>query len=211
MGHQLFDELIGTPPPPQVDVEGIVLRERRASRARLAGGPLAAVLALAVGVGIAVHDQEPARSLAAPSPTAVGTGFRLVFDTDESAEASAKRLGAEFDAALGAVAPGSTWFWIPNHVGEARQPDGRPPVFTHNGRDDMVDGGSGLSYRGRKGPLGVSIYPDVLEPGPTGQPVDPSAPDGPAGFHWPCELPEGAGDNRYHRVCVAGTTPAASG
>ncbi|WP_433352881.1 hypothetical protein ACQPYV_20925 [Micromonospora saelicesensis] len=207
MGHQLFDELIGTPPPPRVDVEGIVRRERRASRARLVGGPLAAVLAVAVGVGVAVHDQEPGRPLAVPSPTATDTGFRLVFDTDESAEASAERLGAEFDAALRAVAPGSTWFWIPDHVGEARQPDGRPPVFTHNGRDDMVGGGSGVSYQGRKGPLGVWIFPDVLDPAPTGRPVDPSAPEGPAGFHWPCELPEGAGDNRYHRVCVAGTTP----
>ncbi|WP_430502852.1 hypothetical protein ACQRWP_15050 [Micromonospora trifolii] len=207
MGHQLFDELIGTPPPPQVDVAGIVRRERRASRARLVGGPLAAVLALAVGVGVAVHDREPGRPLAAPSPTAADTGFRLVFDTDENAKASAERLGVEFDAALRAVASGSTWFWIPDHVGEARQPDGRPPVFTHNGRDDMVGGGSGVSYRGRKGPLGVSISPDVLDPAPSGRPVDPSAPEGPTGFHWPCELPEGAGDTRYHRVCVVGTTP----
>ncbi|MGC4868466.1 hypothetical protein ACLQ3B_23875 [Micromonospora sp. DT53] len=136
-----------------------------------------------------------------PPPTAGDTGFRLVFDTDESAEASAKRLGAEFDAALRAVAPGSTWFWIPDHLGEARQPDGRLPVFTHNGRDDLVGGGSGVSYRGRRGPLGVSISPDVFEPAPTAQP------DGPAGFHWPCELPEGAGDDRYHRVCAEGTAP----
>ncbi|PYC66891.1 hypothetical protein C7C45_23680 [Micromonospora arborensis] len=200
MGHQLFDELIGTPPPPQVDVEGIVRRERRAGSVRLIGGPVAALLALLVGVGVAVHDQEPGPApgppLAAPTPTAADPGFRLVFDTDESAEASASRLSAEFDAALREVAAGSTWFWIPDHVGEARTPDGRPPVFTHHGRDDMVSGGSGVSYRGRRGPLGVSISPDVI------------GPNEPAGYHWPCELPAGyPGDQRYQRVCVEGTTP----
>ncbi|MGC4746793.1 hypothetical protein ACLQ28_14170 [Micromonospora sp. DT201] len=210
MGHQLFDELIGTPPPPQVDVEGIVRRERRAGSVRLIGGPLAAVLALMVGVGVAVRDQEPGPApgppLAAPTPTAADPGFRLVFDTDESAEASARRLSAEFEAALREVVPGSTWFWIPDHVGEARQPDGRPPVFSNHGRDDLVSGGSGVSYRGRKGPLGVSISPDVSESGPAGRPGDPFDP---AGYHWPCELPAGyPGDERYDRVCVEGTTPA---
>ncbi|MEH1164164.1 hypothetical protein V6V47_02110 [Micromonospora sp. CPCC 205539] len=208
MGHQLFDELIGTPPPPRVDVEGIVRRERRAGGVRLIGGPLAVVLALTVGVGVAVHDQgpgpTPAPPLTAPTSTAADPGFRLVFDTDESAEASARRLSAEFNAALRAVAPGSTWFWIPDFVGEARKPDGRPPVFTHHGRDDMVSGGSGVSYQGRKGPLAVSISPDVVEPGPSGRPGDPFEP---AGYHWPCELPAGYGDARYHRVCVEGATP----
>ncbi|GGO32564.1 hypothetical protein [Micromonospora parathelypteridis] len=212
MGHQLFDELIGTPPPPQVDVEDIVRRERRASSVRLIGGPLAALLALVVGVGVAVRDQGPGPApgppLAAPTPTAADTGFRLVFDTDESAEASASRLSAEFEAALREVVPGSTWFWIPDHVGEARKPDGRPPVFTHHGRDDMVSGGSGVSYRGRRGPLGVSISPDVFESKPTDRPGDPFKRDEPAGHHWPCELPAGyPGDQRYDRVCVEGTTP----
>ncbi|MBM7489319.1 hypothetical protein JOD64_000541 [Micromonospora luteifusca] len=212
MGHQLFDELIGTPPAPRVDVERIVRRERRAGSVRLIGGPLAALLALVVGVGVAVRDQDPGPApgppLAAPTPTATDTGFRLVFDTDESAEASANRLSTEFEAALREVAPGSTWFWIPDHVDEARKPDGRPPVFTHHGRDDMVSGGSGVSYQGRKGPLGVSISPDVFESEPAGRPGDSVEPAGPAGYHWPCELPAGhLGDQRYHRVCAEGTTP----
>ena len=53
----------------------------------------------------------------------------------------------------------------------------------------------------------MSISPDVLDPAPTGRLAGPSAPDGPAGFQWPCELPEGAGDGRYHRACAAGTAP----
>ncbi|MCM0674627.1 hypothetical protein NCC78_07995 [Micromonospora phytophila] len=220
MGHQLFDELIGTPPPARVDVGGIIRRGRRASAARRLGGSLAAVLALAVvgSVGVGVRDQEPGRApappvAAPPSPTA-DTRFRLVFDTKESAEASARRLSREFDAALREVAPGSKWFWIPDYVGEPRKPDGQPPRFTHNGSEDLVHGGSGVSYRGRKGPLGVSISPDVFEPHGSGEPTgsrDAFAPGGsaqPSGHHWPCELPPGHGDTRYHRVCAEGTTPS---
>ncbi|SCE87813.1 hypothetical protein GA0070607_2688 [Micromonospora coriariae] len=200
MSHQLFDELIGTPPPPRVDVKGIVRRERRASAARRLGGSLAAVLALAVagGISVAVRHQEPGAARATPqavaSSPAADTRFRLVFDTEETADATAKRLSQELDRALRAVAPGATWTWMPDHLGEPRKPDGQPPEFTHRGTPDFVGTSSGISYQGRKGSLGVSITPD--------------ASDGPAGFHWPCQLPQGIPeDSRYRRVCDAGTTP----
>ncbi|MEV4540015.1 hypothetical protein [Micromonospora echinaurantiaca] len=206
MSHQLFDELIGTPPPARVDVAGIVRRERRARAARRLAGSLAAVLALALagGVGMAAGGGQPGRApvppqAAASSPALPDTRFRLVFDTPESADASAKRLSREFETALREVAPGARWFWIPDSVDEPRKPDGQPPTFSHNGSDDFVYGGSGVVYRGRKGPLGVSISPDVFDSAGSGQP---------AGYHWPCELPPGHGDRRYDRVCDERTTPS---
>ncbi|SIN26805.1 hypothetical protein [Micromonospora cremea] len=205
MSHQLFDELIGTPPPPRVDVQGIVRRERRARAARRLGGSLAAVLALAVagGVSVAVRDQEPGAAPGTPqavaSSPATDTRFRLVFDTDETADATAKRLSQELDRALRKVAPGATWTWMPDYLDEPRKPDGQPPQFTHRGTADFVGSSSGISYQGRKGSLSVSITPDVHR--------DASA--GPAGFHWPCQLPQGIQeDSRYRRVCEAGTTPS---
>ncbi|MET8353585.1 hypothetical protein [Micromonospora sp. NPDC005206] len=205
MSHQLFDELIGTPPPPKVDVRGIVRRERRARAARRLGGSLAAVLALAVagGVSAAVRHQEPGAAPATPraaaSSPAADTRFRLVFDTDETADATARRLSQELDRALRTVAPGAKWTWMPDYVGEPRKPDGQPPEFTHRGTPDFVGTSSGISYQGRKGSLGVSVTPDVY----------PDASDGPAGYHWPCRPPPGIHeDSRYRRVCEAGTTPS---
>ncbi|MEU4472576.1 hypothetical protein [Micromonospora sp. NPDC023888] len=202
MSHQLFDELIGTPPAPTVDLKGIVRRERRLRTARRIGGSVAAVLALAMagGVSVAVRDRGPdATPQAAASLPAADNRFRLVFDTDEAADASAKRLSQELDRALRKVAPGAKWIWMPEHLDEPRKPDGQPPTFTHRGSPDSVGGSSGISYQGREGSLGVSISPDEY----------PDAAYGPGGFHWPCQLPQGIQeDTRYRRVCEAGTTPS---
>ncbi|MER7333441.1 MULTISPECIES: hypothetical protein [unclassified Micromonospora] len=198
MSHQLFDELIGTPPPARVDVPAIVRRERRARATRRLGGSLAAVLALALAGGVAAVPGQRPGPAPAPPPVAASpdTRFRLVFDTEEAADTTARRLSQELDQALREVAPGATWFWMPDHVGEARKPDGQPPRFTHNGTSDLVNGASGVSYQGRKGTLGVSIAPDR------------SSPDG-TGFHWPCRLPPDIQeDNRYRRVCAEGATPS---
>ncbi|MGS2617295.1 hypothetical protein ACVCAH_22625 [Micromonospora sp. LZ34] len=226
MSHQLFDELIGNPPPARVDVPGIVRRERRARATRRLGGSLAAVLALALagGVGVAVREQDPTPApppVAASSPTP-DTRFRLVFDTEETADATARRLSQELDRALREVAPGATWVWMPEYLGEARKPDGQPPTFVHNGTSDLVNGTSGVSYQGRKGALGVSIAPDRSDPDETGSHGScrrpPGAQEGErflpgcmeaTGFHWPCRLPpEVQEDNRYRRECVEGTTPS---
>ncbi len=207
MSHQLFDELIGTPPPPAVDVRGIVRRERRARAARRLGGSLAAVLAVAIagGVSISVRDQQPGGTLATPqaaaSSSAADTRFRLVFSTSETTDATAKRLGQELDRALRKVAPGTTWIWMPEYIGEPRKPDGQPPTFTHQRKDDsdFVYGSSGISYQGRKGSLGLSITPDV----------HPDTSAGPVGMHWPCRLPADIQeDKRYRRVCEEGSTPS---
>ncbi|SCL61139.1 hypothetical protein GA0070606_3390 [Micromonospora citrea] len=201
MSHQLFDELIGNPPPARVDVPGIVRRERRVRAARRLAGSLAAVLALAVtgAVGLAGGGQQPGGASAPPQAAApTDTRFRLVFDSPESADATAERLSRAFGTALRDVAPGARWIWIPDSVEEPRKPDGQPPTFRHNGRDDLVFGGSGVSYQGREGPLGVSISPDVFGTAGPGQP---------AGYHWPCELPPGHGDSRYDRVCEEGKSP----
>ncbi|WP_406073643.1 hypothetical protein [Micromonospora sp. NBC_01638] len=216
MSHQLFDELIGTPPPPRVDARGIVRRERRARAGRRLGGSLAAVLALALagGVNAAVGDREPgaAPQAVASSPTA-DTRFRLVFDTEETADATGKRLSQELDRALREVAPGAKWTWMPEYLGEPRKPDGQPPRFVNNGTSDLVNGTSGVSYQGRKGALGVSIAPDRSGPDGTG----PCAQEGDrfrpqcveVGFHWPCPLPPDIQeDNRYRRECTEGTTPS---
>lgn len=199
MSHQLFDELIGNPPPARVDVPGIVRRERRARAARRLGGSLAAVLALTLAGGVAVQARQSGGGSTPPPVAATAsadTRFRLVFDTEETADATARRLSQELDRALREVAPGATWFWMPDHLGEAPKPDGQPPRFTHNGTSDLVNGTSGVSYQGRRGALGMSISPDRGGPDETG-------------FHWPCRLPPDIQeDKRYHRECTEGTTPS---
>ncbi|MEU9505461.1 hypothetical protein AB0D32_04160 [Micromonospora sp. NPDC048170] len=193
MSHQLFDELIGTPPPVRVDVPGIVRRERRGRAARRLGGSLAAVLVLAGGVAVAVPGQQSGPPPVAAAPD---TRFRLLFDTSESADVTARRLSQELDRALQEVAPGATWFWMPEYVGEERKPDGQPPTFIHNGTTDLVVGNSGVSYQGRRGALGISISADLR-----------SQDD--AGFHWPCRLPPGIQeDSRYRWVCAEGRSPS---
>ncbi|WBB65871.1 hypothetical protein [Micromonospora sp. WMMD812] len=199
MTHQVFDELIGTPPPSRVDVDGIVRRERRSRSARRLGGALAAVLALALAVG--VRDRPGAAEVtpraSASSPTA-DTRFRLVFDTDETADATARRLGQELDRAMRKVAPGAVWFWMPDQPGEPRRPDGQAPTFSHRGRADLINGSSGLSYQGRRGALRLSISPEVHS----------DASSGPVSYYWACRMPPDVReDNRYHRVCEEATSP----
>lgn len=158
MGNQLFDELIGTPPRSNVDLEGIMRRERRSGAVRRLGGSLAAVLALAVAGGVVVGtgDQGPASAVprAAPASSAADTRFRLVFDTREAADATAKRLSAEMDKAFRKEAPGGTW------ISDLDGSD-RFRIFYKEQGDNppILGGGSTFSVGGRKGRLLLNIFP----------------------------------------------------
>jgi hypothetical protein len=164
MGHQLFDELIGTPPSSAVDVRGIVRRERRSRAFRRLGGSLAAVLALAAFGGVAVASQGTGGDPAVPQAVAPADGgdtrFRLVFDTKESAKATAERLRHELEQGLRKEAPGARWISQSSRPGEARQPARRRPEIAYreqSGEILALQSTSGLVNDGRKGSLALTI------------------------------------------------------
>lgn len=167
MTRQLFDDLIGTPPPSRVDVAGIVRREKRKMAARRLGGTLAAVTALAVAGGFLLSPGAGVPSTSTPvaeATTPQDLRFRLVTDTKESSEATASRLGQELDKALKETAPGAQWIFEPDIVGETG-PDGVPPEIyfkQHTYGKKLVSfvGESGVLVDGRKGSLRMMISPN---------------------------------------------------
>ncbi|MFC6020820.1 hypothetical protein ACFP2T_32205 [Plantactinospora solaniradicis] len=158
MNQQLFDQVVGTPPPSTVDVVAIVRREKRRSAVRRIGTTMAAVLGLAASAGILVTAQDGPAGVA-PPPVAVDNRFQLVASDRESAQLTAKRLAEALDEALRSAAPGARW--IRSNIFEDAAPDGQPPhLFTDNTlkqHEQMFSGGTGVLADGRKGMLELHI------------------------------------------------------
>jgi hypothetical protein len=146
MTKQLFDEVIGAPPPSTVDVDRIITRRRRgAARRRLVvAGTVAAAATVAIGIGalpdrdagIQASDRHPGKT--PPTTTAPGP---------QHGKRSAESQTAAVDAALRQAAPGAEWI------------GGPPPGFA------FEDGAStfrhGMRFQGRTGQLTVRI---IFEP-----------------------------------------------
>ncbi|MBE1491839.1 hypothetical protein [Plantactinospora soyae] len=158
MNQQLFDEVVGTPPPSTVDVVAIVARERRRSAVRRIGGTMAAVLGLAVSAGIVAAGQHGPAGVA-PPPVAADNRFQLVANDRDSAQLTAKRLAEALDAALRNAAPDARW--IRSNIFSDAAPDGQPPrLFTDNTlkqHEQMFSGGTGVLADGRRGMLALHI------------------------------------------------------
>ncbi|WP_433388740.1 hypothetical protein [Micromonospora sp. KLBMP9576] len=217
MSHQLFDELIGTPPPARVDVAGIIRRERRARAGRRLAGSLAAVLTLAVAgsVGWAARGPQPDHAAGPPPPLAasaapVDTRFRLAFDTRRAAAVSTGHLNEAFGNALRDVVPQARWFRASG--ADAREPDGDLPTLTYDGRN-AVSGMSGVFHQGRRGILSLSVHPFVAGPASPASPANPDnpahpvSPRPPLGQPWSCEAPPGRGERAARQVCEESATP----
>jgi hypothetical protein len=204
MQQQLFDELIGTSPASTIDIDGIVKRQRRIGAARRLGGSMAAVLALAVAGGVALSSHAgpagtaPATPLAQASSPAADVQFRLVYDTQETAAATAKRLSRELDQALRKEAPAATWIRNPDFPREFQGLDGQPLKVMYMERKDGTNyfsGGKGVLNEGRKGSLNLHIYPEswqIMGPGPDH-------------YDWSCTLPGDATTDI--RACTPGKAP----
>lgn len=182
MGTPLFDQLIGDVPPSSVDVAAIVRREKRRSTARRVTGVATAVVALSVTTAIGLTMTSGTGTSSPPSvaggsaPAGGGTPdtrFVLVANNEESAAASANRLGAALDAAFRKVAPGARWIFNPEVPGQTG-PDDQPPKLSYVVLDgsakksqELFHGDSGVLNEGRKGSLrlGVNAVDGVGEDG----------------------------------------------
>lgn len=172
MNQQIFDELIGAPPPSTVDVDAIVVRQRRRRRVRrfAASGSAAAGVALAVVLGVTLgggpHRQSgpPPAATTNPSPSAGTTGFALEPGTPAGRERTKDRLGAALEAALTEHAPRAEWIYMPDVPGEERTPDGHPTMWVTEA-PVFFEGRSGISADGEKGGFYLSVRPSECEPG----------------------------------------------
>lgn len=172
MNQQLFDEVVGAPPPSTVDVAAIVKRERRRGAVLRVGTTMAAVLVLAVSAGVTVSIAARPGGTAQP-PSTTDTGFQLLADDRESAQATAQRLREALDHALKRAAPGAQW--VSSNRYENPAPDGQPPnLFAADAPKEaqqMFNGGTGVAAEGRKGTLAL----DIVNFGP-GAPCDTADP-----------------------------------
>jgi hypothetical protein len=148
MTKQLFDEVIGTPPPSTVDIRGLVRRENRRRFVRRASYGMTAVVALAVSAGVvaSVSDAHPGpRSAPIAVQSAQDTRFQLLADDKASAEVTAKRLSQTLDGALKRAAPGATWATIKGSDAANPTADGLPFITLGNLPDSSTGYFSGLA------------------------------------------------------------------
>lgn len=111
--HQLFDEVIGTPPPTAIDSRAIVRRDRRA-RATLWSTLGATAMAAGLAVVVLTTGTGPAGTPpvgAPPTDASVLPDNRLQLRsaTREEAQVSAGQLKAALDAAVRAAVPSAQW------------------------------------------------------------------------------------------------------
>jgi hypothetical protein len=111
--HQLFDEVIGTPPPTSIDSRAVVRRDRR-TRATLWGSlgataVVAGLAAVALTTGPTPSGTPPV--VAPPTGATVAPDNRLELRaaTREEAQVSAGQLKAALDAAVRAAVPTAQW------------------------------------------------------------------------------------------------------
>ncbi|MER7457048.1 hypothetical protein [Micromonospora sp. NPDC126480] len=138
---------------------------------------LGAVLVLAVAGGVTMLARSTPGSSPPPrvagTPSAADTRFEVAFDSEASAEVTARRLAEELHEALRTEVPEARW--LPG--GDARE-DRRPRYDFDLGRDGavFVRAGSGLLNDDRTGHLEAMIIAT------DGRHADPQR----GGFDWSC-------------------------
>ncbi|GAA0921712.1 hypothetical protein [Virgisporangium aurantiacum] len=111
--HQLFDEVIGTPPPTTIDSRAIVRHDRRV-RATLWSTLGATAMAAGLAVIVLATGGGPAGTPPVGAPPAdpmvrPDNRLELRSATREEAQVSAARLKAALDAAVRAAVPSAQW------------------------------------------------------------------------------------------------------
>jgi hypothetical protein len=100
MKRELFDEVIGTPPPSTVDVQRVMARQRRLSVVRHGGAALAGIAALAMILSVAVTLNHPKEQATGPVSAA---------PPEETAEQKAVRVQHAWSLAVAKVLPNAQW------------------------------------------------------------------------------------------------------
>ncbi|MGC4788687.1 hypothetical protein ACLQ22_12750 [Micromonospora sp. DT178] len=105
--REIFDAAIGDPPPTSIDLDGVILRQRRLVRTRRLGAYASAaggVLALVLGAGLVVDrpDMQPAASATASRPPHRKSNQLLLTE-------AAERYQGGVAVAFVARAPGVRW------------------------------------------------------------------------------------------------------
>ncbi|GAA0247706.1 hypothetical protein [Cryptosporangium japonicum] len=114
MTQQMFDDLVGQPPPSTVDVDAIIRDRTRRRRIRQAPIVVAAVAVIAVGATVAGFGHlgtgpTSGGDVVVGKAPAGGTKIRLVVDTAEGKAKSAEELTRAYDEAVKKAVPGAEW------------------------------------------------------------------------------------------------------
>ncbi|MEW2377013.1 hypothetical protein AB0883_13045 [Micromonospora sp. NPDC047812] len=147
--REIFDAAIGDAPPSSIDLDGVILRQRRLVRTRRLGAYASAaggVLALVLGAGLVVDrpDMQPAGPVSASRPPYRKSNQFLPSD-------AAERYQRGMAAALAARAPGVRWVPL-TAVGRGALPTA--PA------GDVPVGGAYEDYRN----VGFSVHAYPLDP-----------------------------------------------
>lgn len=188
MNQQILDELIGDPPRSSVDLDAIIKRQRRRRQGlHLATGGLGAagvVLAVFLGVSLAVGGQVTVRPAATPEPSTQQSrrqmekppagpttgGFPLQVGSEAGRQETVNQLRTAWEQATATYAAGATWIYMPDVPGEARTPDGHPRMWV--AKDPVTfEGRSGITAQSRKGGFYLSVRPATCEAGLSCSPV----------------------------------------
>ncbi|WP_203932399.1 hypothetical protein [Virgisporangium ochraceum] len=111
--HQLFDEVIGTPPPTAIDSRTLVRRDRR-MRATLwstlgATATAAGLAAVVLTTGAGPAGTPPVGAPPTGTSSTADNRLQLRSATREEAQITAGRLEAALDAAVRAAVPSARW------------------------------------------------------------------------------------------------------
>lgn len=169
MTQQMFDDLIGHPPPSTIDVDAIVQKQKRQRRIRQAPMVMAAVAVLAVGVAFAGFGGSGSgtTSRAGERAPVDGTRVQLVVDTAEARAKTAEELTKAYDEAVKKAVPGAEW------------KGGKPPRVTDEEAAPPTEFmfGATLIVNGKPGALVITISGEGREDLPTLQ-LNCDNPDG---------------------------------
>lgn len=173
---RLLDDLVRADPlptkaelgPARADLVGAMAPVAPAWRPRLLAGFALVGTATAAALAVAALSVPTKPSPTPPvavAPTAPETphraAFRLVADSPQTTQATARRLTEEFDAALRAAAPDARWIRVPG-----RYPAGGPPRIKgwEQGKaaagGPMFNGAGAVGRGDRWGSLGLLVESD---------------------------------------------------
>ncbi|EXG82350.1 hypothetical protein [Cryptosporangium arvum] len=181
MTQQMFEDLVGQPPPSTVDVDAIIRDRTRRRRIRQAPMVMAAVAVVAVGATIAGFGHlgtgtTSRDDVVVGKAPAGGTKIRLVVDTAEGKAKSAEELTKAYDEAVKKAVRGAEW------------KDGKPPRVTDEEAAPPAEFifGATLIVDGKPGALVIQI--ENAGEGPDDLATFPLNCDNPDGH---CKMTEG--------------------
>jgi hypothetical protein len=166
MTQQLFERIIGEPPPSTVDVEQIIRRERRGRRRRWLGGAgaglAAAAVTLSIGAVGAARTGGPPPSGAqppatVPAPSSVDPGRDVRDSSERLSRAMREAVRRVAPAAELAGAPGRAPLFVKGLRLETRTNVPSPRVGGMLPKGDVFVGGADVWVGDRHGHLNIEV------------------------------------------------------